>query len=172
MGVITLLTGGVKSGKSAKALELCRPYAQKAFIATAEPFDDGMRQRIARHRAERDASFTTIEEPLNLARALHQADASNAGVIVVDCLTLWLNNLLYHRGITGSDADEIRAFLTALPRLRADAVIVTNETNMGIMPIHKETRLYGDLLGALNQQTAALAHKVLFMVCGLPLSLK
>lgn len=172
MGVITLLTGGVKSGKSAKALELCRPCAKKVFIATAEPFDEGMRRRIARHQAERDSSFTTIEEPLDLAGALSRAENAGADIIVVDCLTLWLNNLLYHHDIENLEAVEIKAFLSVLPQLEPDVIIVSNETNMGIMPIQKETRLYGDLLGGLNQQTAALAQQVVFMVCGLPFNLK
>lgn len=172
MGKITLLTGGVKSGKSSKALQLCDNYAARTFIATAEAFDDEMRQRIERHKAERGAGYTTIEAPLDVAAALVKADNGGAGIIVVDCLTVWVNNLLYHRKIKSVDAPEIAAFLSALAKIEADVAIVTNETNLGIMPLNYEARLYGDILGALNQKTAALAHTVYFMVCGLPLKLK
>lgn len=172
MKTITLLTGGVKSGKSSKALELSAGYVTKVFIATAEAFDDELKRRVARHRAERDRSFTTLEAPLDLALALQQADASGAPLIIIDCLTMWINNLLYHREITAADAPEISAFLAALAQITADVVIVTNETNLGFMPVHKSARLYGDILGLVNQKTAAMAHKVIFMVSGLPLYLK
>lgn len=172
MKTITLLTGGVKSGKSAKALELSAGYAAKTFIATAEVFDDELEQRVARHKAERDQSFTTLEAPLDLARAMRAADCGGAPLIIIDCLTMWINNLLYHREITDTDAPEITDFLTTLPTLSADVVIVTNETNLGFMPVHKSARLYGDILGRVNQKTAAIADKVIFMVSGLPLYLK
>lgn len=172
MKTITLLTGGVKSGKSSKALELARPYAAKTFIATTEVFDDELRQRVARHQAERDHSFSTLEATLDLAPALLQAERDGAPLIIIDCLTMWLNNLLYHRDIADADAYEITAFLTVLPQLTADVIIVTNETNLGFMPIQQSTRRYGDILGCVNQKTAALADKVIFMVSGLPLYLK
>lgn len=172
MKTITLLTGGVKSGKSAKALELGAGYAAKAFIATAEVFDDELEQRVARHKAERDQSFTTLEAPLDMARAMRAADRDGAPLIIIDCLTMWINNLLYHREIIDSDAPEINDFLTTLPALSADVIIVTNETNLGFMPVHKSARLYGDILGRVNQKTAAIADRVIFMVSGLPLYLK
>lgn len=172
MKTITMLTGGVKSGKSAKALELAAGYAFKYFIATAEAFDDELAKRIQRHKAERDASFSTLEAPLDLAPALLRANAAKAPVIIIDCLTLWVNNLLHHRQITSPNAFEIEAFLQALNAVAADIIIVTNETNLGFMPIHKSARLYGDILGCLNQRTANLASRVIFMVSGLPLYLK
>lgn len=172
MKTITMLTGGVKSGKSNKALELSASYNAKTFIATAEAFDDELRQRIARHKTERDASFTTLEAPLDLAEAMLKADAEDSPVIIIDCLTMWINNLLYHRNIKNAEAPEIEAFLTALNHVAASVVIVTNETNLGFMPTHKSARVYGDILGCVNQKTAALAHKVIFMVSGLPLYLK
>lgn len=172
MKTVTLLTGGVKSGKSAKALELSAGYAAKTFIATAEAFDDELKQRVARHKTERDHSFTTLEAPLDLAEAMLRADRAGTPLIIIDCLTMWINNLLYHRAITNTEAPEITAFLTTLPRLSSDVVIVTNETNLGFMPIHKSARLYGDILGCVNQKTAALSDKVIFMVSGLPLYLK
>ena len=172
MGTITLLTGGVKSGKSAKALELADGYTAKVFIATAEAFDDELMQRITRHKAERNSSFITLEAPLDLAGAMLQADNTGVPLIIIDCLTMWVNNLIYHCAITSDEAYEISSFLNVLAKVTANVVIVTNETNLGFMPIHKSARLYGDILGRLNQKTAALADKVIFMVCGLPLYLK
>lgn len=172
MKTVTLLTGGVKSGKSAKALALSTGYAAKTFIATAEAFDDELKRRVTRHKAERDHSFTTLEAPLDLAPALLLADQAKTPLIIIDCLTMWLNNLLHHRKITAAEAPEITDFLTTLPKLNADVIIVTNETNLGFIPEHKSARLYGDILGCVNQKTAALADKVIFMVSGLPLYLK
>lgn len=170
MQKITLLTGGIKSGKSTRALELAQNFVSRAFIATAEAFDDEMRLRIECHKAERADDFTTFEEPLDLARALKQAWSYE--VVVVDCLTVWVNNLMYHRGITDVDSAEIGNFLDTLETMPNHVVLVTNETNLGFTPMDKQARLYGDILGLLNQQTARLADEVFLMVSGLPLKLK
>lgn len=170
MHKVTLLTGGIKSGKSAKALELAANVVSKAFIATAEAFDDEMRQRIERHKVERNDDFTTFEEPLDLARALKQARHFEA--VVVDCLTVWVNNLMYHKGVINVDAAEIQAFLDVLETMPNHVILVTNETNLGFTPMDRQARLYGDILGLLNQKTAKLANEVLLMVSGLSLKLK
>jgi adenosylcobinamide kinase/adenosylcobinamide-phosphate guanylyltransferase len=168
---VTLLTGGARSGKSTRALELAAPYARKAFVATAEPFDDELRERIARHRAERDASYTTVEEPLDPAAAV-RALAGSVDVAVVDCLTVWVANLLHHRGADRETYEELEALVALAASPPVDLILVSNEVGMGIVPADAVSRRYRDLLGAVNRRVAAVADDVTLMVSGLPLSLK
>lgn len=169
-GRVTMLTGGSRSGKSRRALELAAGYGRRVFVATAEPLDGEMTERIRRHRAERGEGFTTVEEPLDLGPAL--AGLADAEVAVVDCLTVWLGNLMYHRGIGDLDGAEVAALLAALRAPRCDLVVVTNEVGMGIVPGDAESRLFRDLAGGLNQRVAAVADRVEVMISGLPLVLK
>lgn len=163
---LILITGGARSGKSSKALSLAAPYAGKLFVATARATDDEMRERIDRHRADRGNEWSTIEEPLDLARAMRiQPDA----VAVVDCMTLWLANAI--------DANvEIEAaladFLAAASQRRAPVIIVTNEVGLGIVPAFESGRRFRDLAGLTNQRLAAAADAVWLMVSGLELRLK
>jgi adenosyl cobinamide kinase/adenosyl cobinamide phosphate guanylyltransferase len=172
MAQITLITGGGRSGKSAHALQLAEPYDRKFFIATAEAFDDEMRTRIARHRAERGPEWQTIEEPLDLASALAQANAPDAAV-VIDCLTVWLGNLMFHDEAITENAPPIAGFIKALQSsTAAHILLVTNEVGMGIIPADPQTRRWRDLAGRLNQYVAAQADRVILMVCGQPLVIK
>ena len=171
--MITLVTGGSRSGKSRRALELAAPYARKALIATAEPVDEEMRRRIAAHREERDASFETIEEPRDLASALERLPAG-IEVAVIDCLTVWLGNLM-HQAAADSDLaspetfPEIAAFLARLDDPPpCDLIVVTNEVGMGLVPTSAMGRAYRDLAGGVNQQVAARARRVILMVSGVP----
>jgi adenosylcobinamide kinase / adenosylcobinamide-phosphate guanylyltransferase len=162
----TLVLGGARSGKSAWALRLAqsRP-GPLTMIATAEALDDDMAVRIARHRAERDARWRTIEEPLNLADAL--ADCARDETVVIDCLTLWLSNLLH----AGRDVDrETELFLRAVAD--RDAILVSNEVGLGLVPETPLGRAFRDHAGRLNQSAAAAAHRVVFIAAGLPLALK
>jgi adenosylcobinamide kinase/adenosylcobinamide-phosphate guanylyltransferase len=158
----TLITGGIKSGKSSKALEIALSFPQpRFFLATAEAFDDEMRERIARHKAERAADFQTIEEPLDIVLALRER-------MVLDCLPLWLNNM-FHYG-RESEIESAAARLTAaLPR---DIVIVTNEIGMGFIPADPLSRRYGDALGRLNARIASACDQVILMVAGQALTVK
>lgn len=158
----SLITGGVKSGKSAKALELGLAFAEpRFFLATAEPIDGEMEERIARHRAERAGRFQTIEEPLAVPEALKER-------MVLDCIPLWLNNLFFYRKGEGVElAGE--ALVSRLPR---DIVIVTNEVGLGFVPADPLSRKYGEALGRLNVRLAAACDQVILMVAGLPLYLK
>jgi adenosylcobinamide kinase/adenosylcobinamide-phosphate guanylyltransferase len=160
----TLITGGVKSGKSRHALELAADFGAGPgpfFLATARAFDEEMRQRIARHRAERDPRFETIEEPI----AIHEKVRDR---MVVDCIPMWLNNIFFD-----GREDEIDAVLGAfIDRLPRDIVIVTNETGMGVIPADAASRRYGIALGVANAHLAAACDRVLLMVCGLPLEVK
>jgi adenosylcobinamide kinase/adenosylcobinamide-phosphate guanylyltransferase len=158
----TLVTGGIKSGKSTHALVLAQDFpAPRSFLATAEAFDEELRARIARHQAERGRDFRTIEEPLRI----HERLADN---MVLDCLTLWVNNVLYYE-----KESEFETWLAALVAgLPPNIVIVTNEVGMGFVPGDPLSRRYGILLGRANAALAAACDRVILMVAGLPLVVK
>jgi adenosylcobinamide kinase/adenosylcobinamide-phosphate guanylyltransferase len=171
--LITLVTGGIKSGKSRRALDLAaswrleRPGRDTAFIATAEAFDAEMGERIERHKAERAGlGWTTIEEPLDLAAALSRCGEC----VLVDCLTMWVNNVVY-RGLDGAFDRMLDAFVDKL-RTKTEAVVVTNETGLGNIPADELTRRYNLLLAQAGRRTAAIADRVELMVAGLPLVVK
>lgn len=173
MGAVTLITGGVHSGKSAHALALAgaSPGARRFFIATAEPLDDEMRERIANHRARRPAAFTTVEEPIALAAAL-AALGGRADVVVVDCLTLWISNLmLAGRGDDAVLADA-RALAGALAGTGFESIVVSGEVGSGIVPENAMARRFRDLLGWTNQAVAQVAERVVLMVAGCALRVK
>ena len=167
------LTGGVKSGKSRLALTLAREFeGKKTFIATAEAFDEEMKASIARHRAERDKNFFLIEEPVHLAKAIQVAEASS-GVIVIDCLTVWLNNLYYHLKEDGAAMkEEQELFLDALQHTKTNIIVVSNEVGSGILPENALARKFMCELGILNQRTAQVCDEVIFLVSGIPQQIK
>jgi adenosylcobinamide kinase/adenosylcobinamide-phosphate guanylyltransferase len=172
MRSVTYISGGSRSGKSSRALELARAFTgAKAFIATAQALDREMGERIARHRRERGDEFLTVEEPLDLAAALKRLPAG-VEVAVVDCLTLWLSNLLFRHGDQMETCPEMEAFLAALDGPGCALILVSNEVGMGIVPADPLSRRFRDLAGRLNQRVAARADRVLFMVSGLPLVVK
>lgn len=168
---IVLITGGGRSGKSRHALELSSSYKRKVFVATAEGCDSEMRQRIIRHREERDSSFVTIEEPLNIAGSLHSLP-DEIDVVVIDCLTVWLGNLMHRKGLESLDNPEVISFLEMLKRPSFDVLIVTNEVGLGIIPENPIGRQFRDLSGKLNQEVASLAKKVILMISGIPMIVK
>jgi adenosylcobinamide kinase / adenosylcobinamide-phosphate guanylyltransferase len=170
--MLTVLLGGARSGKSAAALELAaRSGNDVCFIATSPRIegDAELDARIAAHRAERPAVWTTIETELDLAGALDEAGVAH---VVVDCLTTWLGNLMHH----GLDDDAIALAsgdaLTAVGRRTGSTTVVTNEVGQGIVPADDMTRRYRDLLGRLNQDWVAASERAYLMVAGraLPLS--
>lgn len=169
---ITLITGGARSGKSKTALERTLPYSRKIFLATAEVTDPEMARRIERHRKERGPDFLTLEEPLYLAKAIRRR-ADESDVILIDCLTFWLNNLFHHfQGSLERISKEIQEFLSILEEKPAPLVIVTNEVNMGIVPSDELSRRFVDEQGRLNQEVARRSDEVIFMVAGIPQFLK
>jgi adenosyl cobinamide kinase/adenosyl cobinamide phosphate guanylyltransferase len=158
--MLTLLIGGVRSGKSSLAVRMGeRQSAPVTFIATAEPFDDDLAHRIQRHRAERPSHWTTVECPVHLAAAIVGVPAHH--FLVVDCLTVWLGNLFAHEVIPAFDA-----VVEALAHRTGDTVVVTNEVGMGVHPETALGRTYRDELGRLNQSIASLADTTLLMVAG------
>jgi len=165
-----LILGGARSGKSALALRRAEAFEQVVWIATAEAHDAEMAERIARHRAERPAHWQTVEESLGLASALQTCCGAEA-CVVVDCLTLWLTNLLLAED-AGLLEREIAALLGALPDLPGQAIFVANEVGLGIVPENALARRFRDEAGRLNQTLAAACDSVTFVAAGLPLRLK
>lgn len=165
---VTLVGGGARSGKSRHALELARRHGEKrVFLATAQAFDVEMEARIARHRADRGSDFSTLEEPLEIATAICTTDAD---AMVVDCLTLWLSNVML---TFGRDVDtEIEKLLDAARQSRAAVILVTNEVGCGIVPESTLGRDFRDHAGILNQRAAAIANEVYWMVFGCPVRVK
>jgi adenosyl cobinamide kinase/adenosyl cobinamide phosphate guanylyltransferase len=167
---LVLVGGGSRSGKSRFALECARRRARPlAFIATAEPLDNEMRDRIAAHQAERGPEFITMEESRNPARVIEEA-GGRYGAIVLDCLTLWLSNLLL--GGIPDIPRQAAVLLRVAAESPAAVVLVTNEVGCGIVPENALARSFRDLTGALNQQAAAAAHEVYWMVFGIPMRIK
>ena len=169
---VTLVLGGVRSGKSRYALQLASGREKVIFLATAEHREDEeMRRKIERHRSERPEHWTTIEEPLNLAAAIESA--RDCDLMVLDCLTLFAGKLLeVYENDSAAIRRSVDALCTALASSRFTIVMVSNEVGGGIVPAFELGRRYRDLLGEINQRVAALADNVVLMVAGLPLALK
>jgi adenosylcobinamide kinase/adenosylcobinamide-phosphate guanylyltransferase len=167
----TLILGGARSGKSRFALALQPPRTRVSFIATALASDTEMAERIDRHRAERPRHWRTVEEPCELVACLREACA-NAEAVIIDCLTVWVANLML-RGDADAhvlkQADELAALLALRP---ADLTVVSNEVGLGVHPATEEGRHFRDVLGIVNQRVAAAADRVVLMVAGQPLTVK
>lgn len=158
----TLITGGVKSGKSSHALVLAGAFAEpRFFLATAEAFDDEMKEKIARHKAERHDRFVTIEEPIAIHECLHEN-------MILDCIPLWLNNMFHY----DREADIDGTIDALLGRLPGNIVIVTNEIGMGFVPADSLSRNYGNTLGRVNARLAAACDQVILMVSGIAVVVK
>ncbi len=172
MGTITLITGGARSGKSMQALRLSLPYQRKFFVATGQALDDEMTARIEFHRTTRPPDFQTVEEPAQVVAALEKLGKS-ADLVVVDCLTLWISNLMLSNPADGPILTEADRLASALKQASFASIVVTDEVGSGIVPTdHAESRRFRDLLGWTNQKIAAVADSVLMMVAGFPLKLK
>jgi adenosylcobinamide kinase / adenosylcobinamide-phosphate guanylyltransferase len=194
-----LILGGQRSGKSARAERLAAqwlahsPQHSAVLLATGQAYDDEMRARIARHQADRAVrvpSMRTVEQPLNLAEALTAHSAANT-LIVIDCLTLWLTNLLMphvlpempqkavldvnnasNRPLAQQNNAQAATFLRAIELAKGPLVIVSNEIGLGVIPMGHDVRAYVDALGRLNQDVAKVCSRVTLMAAGLPLVLK
>ncbi len=162
---LTLLLGGARSGKSSLAVEVGRRHnGPVEFLATAPSIDTDMEQRIERHQAERPAGWTTVEEPIELYDALR--DANDDALVIIDCLTLWVSNLMY-AGRSDNQVREAAASTGALAAQRGGPVVaVSNEVGMGIHPETPLGRHYRDLLGWVNQTWAAASTTTLLLVAG------
>jgi adenosylcobinamide kinase/adenosylcobinamide-phosphate guanylyltransferase len=178
MARIVLVTGGCRSGKSAHALELAHALpGTRAYVATCPITDEELARRVAAHRRSRDGQgWTTIEEQVELAEVFRR----NAGfdVLLVECVTLWVNNLMYRAEQQGGELTEAdieapcRALLDAAAACRGIVIFVTNEVGLGIVPDNPLARRYRDLVGRANQLIAARADIVMLVCAGIPLQLK
>ncbi len=169
---VVLVLGGVRSGKSRYAQDLASNGKRVAFIATAEACDDDMRQRIARHREERPASWTTFEAPVALEDTLLEC-GGKFDTILVDCLTVWTANVMHNEAYDSprvlAHADRLAQVLRSLP---TSVILVSNEVGSGVVPDTELGRAYRDLLGFVNQRVAAAADEVILLVAGCPLFIK
>jgi adenosylcobinamide kinase/adenosylcobinamide-phosphate guanylyltransferase len=182
VGTVSLITGGARAGKTAFALALARRHpGPVVYVATAEARDAEMAARIQRHRAERPPHWATVEAPLSLAAAL--AHVPPTALVVLDCLTLWVSNLLLARLPAAFSPQEGEAaaaaalgavddLLTWQQRAGNDLLVVSNEVGLGIVPADPLSRLYRDVLGRANQTVAAAATRVYLVVAGLALELR
>ncbi|MEZ5934583.1 MAG: bifunctional adenosylcobinamide kinase/adenosylcobinamide-phosphate guanylyltransferase [Alphaproteobacteria bacterium] len=166
---LTLILGGARSGKSRHAERLVEASGlDPVYIATAEALDDEMQARIARHQERRGQRWRTIEEPLALTRTLHSVTAEGRA-LMVDCLTLWLTNLMMHERPVEAEIDGL---VDSLDALQGAAVFVGNEVGQGVMPTNAMARAFIDHAGSLHQRLAEKADRVLFMTAGLAQELK
>lgn len=166
----TLILGGARSGKTAFSESLAlRAGGRTAYLATAEALDAEMADRVSSHRTGRGTRFATIEEPLALAETLRQA-AQEYDVILVDCLTLWVTNLLVANEDVASHVGELAATLMELRT--AKVILVSNEVGQGIVPDNAMARTFRDLAGSAHQRIAEICDDVYFIVAGLPMTLK
>ena len=167
MNRVTLVLGGARSGKSRFAEGLAREASgPKTYIATAEPFDDEMRQRIALHRQQRAGDgWSTLEAPLDPASAI----ASAGGLVLLDCVTVWLGNLMHHERDIRAEVAKLCAVLAGCPN---EVILVSNEVGLSIVPENAMARRFRDEQGFANQRLAEVAGSVYFVAAGLPLKLK
>ncbi|MCC6264523.1 MAG: bifunctional adenosylcobinamide kinase/adenosylcobinamide-phosphate guanylyltransferase [Bryobacterales bacterium] len=167
---LIFICGGARSGKSGKALAMALEKAERpAFIATAEALDDEMRERIARHREERDSRFEAVEAPVEVAGALRRLAAKHEA-IVVDCLTLWLSNVMLRESLNLDVERE--ALMDALTAPPATVIVVSNEVGCGIVPENALARRFRDEAGRLNARIAAISDEAYWMVFGCALRVK
>ncbi|MFN3478822.1 MAG: bifunctional adenosylcobinamide kinase/adenosylcobinamide-phosphate guanylyltransferase [Thermodesulfovibrionales bacterium] len=190
MNRVIFITGGARSGKSSFALKMATELpGKKVYIATAEPLDEEMRERIKRHKEERGEEWLTIEEPLKIAGLLRELKG-RYDVLLLDCLTLWLSNMMLAKEVQGSMfnvqdrkgiSEEIEEFITTLKDFIAPSVlnaqssalvVVSNEVGMGIVPEKEVARRFRDLAGLLNQKVAEIADEVYLVISGIPLKIK
>ncbi|MBB6734331.1 bifunctional adenosylcobinamide kinase/adenosylcobinamide-phosphate guanylyltransferase [Cohnella zeiphila] len=177
--MIAMVTGGARSGKSAFAEQYAARKADRGiYVATSQALDDGMRERIARHRgrrAEMDFRWETIEEPLDLVGVLKRTEREP--VVLVDCLTLWLTNVLLRKDDAEEEAsrrvlEQVDELADTLRGHSGHVVLVTNEVGDGIVPEYPLGRLYRDLAGLTNQRVAAASDQVFLVTAGIPVELK
>ena len=173
MNEIVFIIGGCRSGKSKHALQTAEkmPGNRKIYIATCVPQDNEMKQRVARHQKERSQNWVTVEEPLHLPQALLE-NSPKADVMLVDCLTLWVSNLLMETDDEEKLEETISQLIDTLKKVTGPIVLVSNEVGTGIVPENRLARQYRDIIGLANQAVAKTAGKVIWMVAGIPVTVK
>lgn len=173
MHTSTLIIGGCRSGKSRHALQIAETSGtrQKLFIATCVPQDEEMRERVRRHQQERGDDWQALEVPIEVASAIARKGV-DAGLILVDCLTLWISNIMLENETEDAIHRRIDALCDLLTAPPCPVILVSNEVGTGIVPENALARHYRDLVGRANQQVAAACRQVIWMVAGIPVTIK
>jgi adenosylcobinamide kinase/adenosylcobinamide-phosphate guanylyltransferase len=173
MREVTFVLGGCRSGKSSHALALAaeRMGSANFFIATCVPYDEEMADRVRRHQAERGGSWQTVDAPVELPEVIAR-QGRTADVMVVDCLTLWMNNLIMDERTDGAVFDTVAQLTAALDNVQCPVFVVSNEVGTGIVPENQLARRFRDLTGFANQRLAECADRVIWMVAGIPVGIK
>ena len=167
-----LVTGGCRSGKSRFALDYAnRHFTNRLYLATGQALDEEMKERIRNHRKERGQDWRTVEEPLNIAGAIEQ-EATKAGVILIDCVTLWVSNMLLRDMPEEEIMHSVGALAEKIHKPLCSFILVTNEVGAGIAPENRLARRFRDLVGMVNQKLAACADEVYWLVSGIPIKIK
>ena len=170
---LIFVTGGARSGKSRFAQDRAHSLkGRKVYIATAEPLDEEMAEKIKAHRKERPSDWVTVEEPRHLGKVVMDC-ATTYDVLLIDCLTLWISNLLTNNSLKKREInDEIQNLVEHCKKVSSTVIIVSNELGMGIVPLDSLTRLYRDIVGKANQHIATAADEVFLLVSGIPMKIK
>lgn len=172
MGRLIFILGGCRSGKSHYAVKLAKKTAKKVlFVATAAPLDNEMRRRIKLHQKNRPLTWKTIEEPRDLVLRLKQLP-KKYNLIIIDCLTLFISNLLIDGHSDNHIEDKVTLLLRLLKKFDSDSILVSNEVGLGIVPDNPLARRFRDLAGRINQKVADVSDKVYFMISGIPMKIK
>ena len=173
MNKTVFILGGCRSGKSRYAIEMAQKASESknVYIATCIPQDDEMNSRVARHRKERGPDWQTVEAPVYLPEAIDSL-SGEAGIILVDCLTLWLSNLLLENQDSEFVLDRVQKLTRAARESACPVILVSNEVGAGIVPENKLARLYRDLVGSTNQAVADSVDQVVWVVAGIPVTIK
>ncbi len=169
---VYFITGGARSGKSAFAEKLANGLpGQRAYLATAQALDPEMAARIEKHRMGRDTAWNTYEEPLAVAELLRKL-SGRYPVLLLDCLTLWLSNVMGHADGDASVAERSRELIAAVKDFKGSCIVVSNEVGLGIVPDNPLARKFRDCAGMLNQKMAQAADEVYFVASGIPMKIK
>ena len=169
---IIFITGGARSGKSQFAQNLALKFpGPKAYLATAQALDGEMAERILRHKKSRPADWQTLEEPCRITEAIRK-NGDRFSLILLDCLTLWISNLMMAEWTEERILAETDGFLQVCQGTKSSLIIVGNEVGMGIVPDNPQARLFRDLSGLIQQKIAREADEVYFMICGIPQTIK
>lgn len=167
-----LIIGGCRSGKSGHALQLADQLAgHKIFMATCVPHDREMEQRVLHHQKQRNPNWKTLEVPLLLSEAIRE-NSRRGHVILVDCLTLWINNILLEKDDPENIDMNIQKLIQSLEKTECPVILVSNEVGTGIVPENRLARLFRDVAGFANQKIAASVDRVIWMVAGIPVEIK
>jgi len=170
MKKLTFITGGARSGKSSLALDLAEKLgSRRAFVATMDPLDDELKRRVELHKAERGDGWKTFEEPTDVSNLLEKIDENGFSAVVLDCLTLWLSNVMHAGADVTQSCDTLAA---SLLKMKTPVFVVSNELGMGVVPDNALARDFRDQMGRLNQLVARAADEVYLAVSGIPLQIK